>query len=99
MSGGHGHPRPNLRHPKELAKLLSEGGASELMKRWQDLDVDHDMADLAGYNTTGTARFLDRDFVRALLDPAHAEEVGVGPIDTGLSPDDSIACLPGHERP
>jgi hypothetical protein len=37
MSAGHGHPRYNLKHPPELAKLLSTGGAPELMKRWQSL--------------------------------------------------------------
>ena len=43
MSAGHGHKRPNLCHPLELHKLLAEGGAAELMKRWRRLDVDHDI--------------------------------------------------------
>jgi len=97
MSAGHGHKRANLKHPRELRKLLTSGGAPELMARWQRLDVDHDIPDLAGYNVFGTVRFLDRDFFRALLDPEYAEHIGLGKIDTGLSPDDAIECLLRHE--
>lgn len=97
MSAGHGHARPNLKHPGELKKLLAQGGAPELMQRWQSLDVEHDMAYLAGYNVGGTVRFLDRDFLHALLDPAYAEHLGIGPIDTGLSPQDTVDCLMQHE--
>jgi hypothetical protein len=97
VSAGHGHSRPNLKHPKELAKLLTEGGAPELMHRWQRLDPDHDINDLAGYNVAGTVRFIDRDAFHALLNPAYAEHIGVGPIDTGLSGEDTIACIIEHE--
>lgn len=97
MSAGHGHSRPNLRHPHELKKLLAEGGAPELMQRWRQLDDQSDMPDLAGYNVTGTTRYIDKDFFRALLDPAYAEEIGIGPIDTGLSPEDTLECLLEHE--
>lgn len=97
MSAGHGHKRANMRHPGELKQLLATGGAPELMKRWQALDVDHDVADLAGYNVAGTVRYLDKDFFRALLDPAYAEEIFGVPVDTGMSPEDAVDCLLEHE--
>lgn len=97
MSAGHGHGRANLKHPRELAKLLSTGGAAELMRRWQKLDVDHDISDLAGYNVDGTVRFLDRDAFRALLDHDYAVHILGEVIDTGLTPDQTIQCLIEHE--
>lgn len=97
MSAGHGHGRPNIKHHTELAKLLATGGAPELMKRWQKLDPSWDINDLAGYNVPGTIRYIDRDAFHAITDPAYAEHIGVGPIDTGLSPEDTIACLIEHE--
>lgn len=97
MSAGHGHSRPNLKHHTELAKLLSTGGAPELMHRWQKLDPDYDINDLAGYNVPGTIRYIDRDAFHAILDPEYAEHIGVGPIDTGMSPEDTIACIVEHE--
>lgn len=97
MSAGNGHSRPNMRHPGELQHILSTGGAPALMNRWQALDVDHDIADLAGYNVAGFVRYLDRDFLRALLDPAYATEILGEPIDTGMSPEDTVDCLLTHE--
>lgn len=97
MSAGHGHSRDNLKHPSELKHLLSEGGAPQLMQRWQHLDVDHDMVDLAGYNTSGTIRYLDQDFFKALLDPDYATHLFGEPVDTGMSPEDTVACLLEHE--
>lgn len=97
MSAGHGHSRPNMRHASEVKALLETGGAPQLMQRWQRLDVDHDIPDLAGYNVAGTVRYLDKDFFRALLDPAYADELGIGKIDTGMSPEDTVACLLEHE--
>lgn len=97
MSAGHGHSRPNLRHPKEIDKLRREGGFDEMMKRWQELDVDHDMVDLGGYNVDGTTRYIDKDIFRALLDPDYAKEIGVGEIDTGLTPEETVTCLLEHE--
>jgi hypothetical protein len=67
------------------------------MQRWQRLDVNHDIPDLAGYNIDGTVWYLDRDFSHALKDPAYAEHLGIGPIDTGLSPEDTVECLMEHE--
>jgi hypothetical protein len=89
--------RPNLKHPKELAKLLTEGGAPELMHRWQCIDTDHDIPDLAGYNVAGTVRYVDRDAFHALHDPGHAIHILGEAIDTGLSPEDTIACIIEHE--
>ncbi len=86
MSAGHPHRRPNHAHPEEVKHLLARADAPELMKRWQALDVDHDVADLAGYNVAGTVRYLDRDFFRALLDPDYATEILGEPIDTGMKP-------------
>lgn len=97
MSAGHGHKRANLKHPKELKKLMTTGGAPELMQRWQSLDVDHDVTDLAGYNIAGTVRYLDKDFFRALLDPAYATQILGEPIDTGLPPDQTVECIAEHE--
>jgi hypothetical protein len=42
-------------------------------------------------------RFLDRDFVRAIYDPEYAKHIIGAPIDTGLSPDDTIDCILQHE--
>lgn len=97
MSAGHSHKRPNLRHPSELKHLLAGGEAPELMKRWQSLDVDHDVTDLAGYNVAGTVRYLDKDFFRALLDPDYATEILGEPIETGLRPHDTVDCILRHE--
>lgn len=97
MSAGSPHHRPNLRHASELPKLLRSGGAPALMRRWQRLDVDHDIADLAGYNVWGTVRYLDRDFFRALLDADYARAILGAPIDTGLSPRDTVECILEHE--
>lgn len=97
MSAGHGHARPNHRHPDEVKTLMASGGAPELMKRWQRLDVDHDVPDLAGYNVAGTVRYLDRDFFKALLDDDYATEILGEPIDTGMSPEDTVECLLEHE--
>jgi hypothetical protein len=98
VSAGTPHKRNNLKHPRELKKLMAEGDTSALASRWIGLDVDHDMPDLCGYNVAGTMVFIDRDFFRALLDPAYAQHIGIGPIDTGLSPEDTIDCLVCHEQ-
>jgi hypothetical protein len=103
MSAGHGHKYSNIRGGspqncvKELHKLLTSGGAPELMKRWRRLDVDHDITDLAGYNVSGTVRYLDRDFFRALTDPAYAVEILGASIDTGLTVDQTAQCVVEHE--
>jgi hypothetical protein len=97
VSAGHGHKRRNLAHHSECAKYLKAPDAQALMQRFTRLDVEHDVPDLAGYSVDGTTRFLDRDFFHALLDPAYAEHLGIGRIDTGLSPDDTIECVLTHE--
>lgn len=97
MSAGHGHSRPNLKHPAELAKLLSTGGAPELMHRWQKLDPDHDVPDLAGYNVAGTVRYIDRDAFHALIDPEYAKHILGEEIDTGLTAEQTIQALVDHE--
>jgi hypothetical protein len=76
---------------------MRSGGAPALMQRWRQLDDRWDMPYLAGYNTDGTTRYIDRDALRAILDPAFAEQIKVGPIDTGLSPQDTVECLMEHE--
>lgn len=96
MSAGHGHKRDNHRHHSELKELLASGDAPQLMQRWQNLDVDHDVPDLAGYNVAGTTRYLDKDVLKALLDPEYAKQIGLE-IDTGLSVDDTVECLLTHE--
>lgn len=98
MSTGHHHARPNmLAHTRELNRMLKTGDAPVLMRRWSKLDLDHDMAYLAGYNVEGTTRYADRDFVRALYDPAYAEQIIGKPIITGLTPDDTLECVLWHE--
>ena len=98
MSAGTPHKRHNLKHPAELKKIMAEGDTSALAKRWQDIDADHDVPDLLGYNVGGTTVFIDRDFIKALLDPAYATHLGIGPIDTGMSPEDTLDCLLTHEH-
>src|SRR5437762_2527478 len=99
MSVGHRHRRPNpLSHDRELKKVLLAGGAPALMNRWQQFDMEHyDMPYLCGYNVAGTTRFADRDFARALFDPAYAEHLIGAAIDTGLSPVDTLECCLLHE--
>lgn len=102
MSAGQKHREPSLfvETPKiraTLHRLLTTGHAPALMRRWQHLDLDHDCPYLAGYNVMGDTRFLDRDFVRALLHPGFAEHILGAPIDTGMSPDDTIECILEHE--
>lgn len=98
MSAGHRHRKPNrLSHTRELPKLLSRGGAPELMQRWNHFDFDHDIVYLCGYNIWGTTRYADRDFVHALYDPEYAKQILGEPIDTGMSPDDTLWCCLWHE--
>jgi hypothetical protein len=103
MSAGQKHREPNLfvETPKiraNLHKLLTTGHAPMLMKRWNKLDIDSDIVYLAGYNVFGTTAFLDRDFVHALHDPNYAIQLLGHPIDTGLSPDDTMECILRHEH-
>jgi hypothetical protein len=99
MSVGHPHKRPNkLAHTRELGKLLQTGGAPALMKRWNKFDLDSDIPYLCGYNVGGTTRFADCDYVRCLHDPAYAEQIIGGPIDTGLNPLDTLECCFWHEE-
>lgn len=88
MSVGHGHFRPNHRHPEELEKLLAQGDAPQLMQRWKDFSGDYDMVYLAGYNVAGTVRYIDKDVFDALV---------AGEIDTGMSLEDTVDCLMQHE--
>ncbi len=98
MSVGHQHKAPNLLvHTRELKRLLSSGDAPALMKRFQHFDMDHDIPDTAGYDVQGTTRFGDRDFVRALYDSKHAEQIIGQPIDTGLTPEQTLECVLWHE--
>lgn len=97
MSAGHKHSRPNHRHYTEVKNLLAQGSAPQLMQRFRGLDDQHDCTYLAGYNVAGTKRFIDQDVMKALLDPAHATELLGAPIDTGMSPEDTIECLMLHE--
>lgn len=102
MSAGQKHKEPSLfvETPKiraTLHRLLTTGHAPALMRRWQHLDMDHDCPYLAGYNVMGDTRFLDHDFVRALYDPHYAVQLIGHPIDTGVSPDDTVECILEHE--
>lgn len=102
MSVGHDHKVPNLlaetpRVRRMLHRLLTTGHGPALMKRFTNLNLDCDIAYTAGYNVPGTTRFLDRDFVHALYDPKYAEKIIGQPIDTGLSPDDTLECVLTHE--
>lgn len=67
------------------------------MQRWQRLDTDHDIPDLAGYNVPGTVRYLDRDAYRAFIEPEYAIHILGKPIDTGLTPQQTIQCIVEHE--
>jgi clan AA aspartic protease (TIGR02281 family) len=101
MSAGHHHRYPNMLVPEQartaLHRMLTTGAGPELMRRWNKLDLDHDIVYLAGYNVQGTTRYVDRDFVRALYEPAYAEQLLGAAIDTGLSPDDTLECILRHE--
>lgn len=102
MSVGHDHKAPNLfaETPairRTLHRLLTTGYAPQLMRRWQHINIDCDVAYTAGYNVAGTTRFADRDFVHALYEPKYAEHIVGQPIDTGLSPDDTLECVLTHE--
>lgn len=98
MSVGHQHKRPNLlAHTKELNRLLSTGDAPRLMARWNHFDLDHDIAYTCGYDVQGRTRYADRDFVRALYEPAYAEHIVGQPIDTGLTPEQTLSCTLWHE--
>lgn len=98
MSAGHPHKAPNLLvHTNELRHLLSSDDAPQLMERWNHFDLTHDIPYTAGYNVAGTTRYADRDFVRALYDPKYAEQIIGQPIDTGLSPEQTLSCVLWHE--
>lgn len=97
MSAGHGHHRANPHHHTDLAKLKREPDWALLWARWQNINNQYDIPDLAGYNVAGTERYIDRDFYKALFDPEYAKQIGLHPIDTGLSPERTIVCLMEHE--
>ena len=75
MSAGDGHRRPNQCNKDRVHQLLATGGAPQLMRRWRGLEDQWDIPDLAGYNVAGTHRFIDRDAMRAILDPAYAQQI------------------------
>jgi hypothetical protein len=103
MSAGHKHSSPNLLIPKpqvlaRLHRLLTSGGAPALMRRWQKLDIEHDIPYLLGYNVQGTTAYADRDYINALYDPQYAQQIIGGPVNTGLSPVDTLECTVEHEH-
>jgi hypothetical protein len=101
MSTGHYHRYPNPLAPKsglaQLNRKLTTGDAPKLMKRWNALNFDYDIVYGTGYNVQGTTRYVDRDLMRSLYDTAYAEKLLGAPINTGLSPDDTLECLLRHE--
>jgi len=97
MSAGDSHRRANTCVPSKVHALLSTGGAPELMRRWHGLSDAYDIPDLAGYNVAGTERYIDRDAMRAILDPAYAQQILGEPVRTGLSPKDTIDAILLHE--
>jgi hypothetical protein len=102
MSAGHIHRVPKLFYETSklralLHRIMTTGATSELMKRWIKIDFNHDIAYAAGYNVQGTTRYVDRDFARALYEPAFAEQLLGKAINTGLSPDDTLDCILKHE--
>ena len=97
MSAGDGHRRPNKCSALKVHELLGSGGAPELMRRWRGLSDAYDIPDLAGYNVAGTERYIDRDAMRAILDPAYAQQILGEPVQTGLSPKDTIDAILLHE--
>lgn len=103
MSAGHKHSSPNLLIPTprclaKLHRLLTSGGAPALMKRWRKLDIEHDIPYLLGYNVQGTTAYADRDYINALYDPQYAQQIIGGPVNTGLSPGDTLECTVEHEH-
>jgi hypothetical protein len=100
MSAGHYHRYPSLLSPgfrAPLAWMLANGDGPELMKRWTALNYDYDIVYGTGYNVQGTTRYVDRDLMRCLYDAAYAEKLVGRPINTGMSPDDTLDCLLRHE--
>ena len=77
--------------------MLANGDGPELMKRWTALNYDYDIVYGTGYNVQGTTRYVDRDLMRCLYDAAYAEKLVGRPINTGMSPDDTLDCLLRHE--
>jgi hypothetical protein len=66
MSVGHPHRRPNARHARELTALRREPDVARRLARGFDVDTAHDVADLAGYDTTGGVIYVDRHLVAGL---------------------------------
>jgi gag-polyprotein putative aspartyl protease len=100
MSSGHYHRVPNRLTPgagPALTHFLTTGSSPALMNRWERSNFDYDVPFTTGHNIAGTVRYADRDFVRALYDPTYARRLVGEPIDTGLSPDDTLECLLRHE--
>jgi hypothetical protein len=63
MSAGHPHRRPNARHAQEFLALRREPGVARRLALRFRVDTAHDVADLAGYDTTGRVVYLDRHLV------------------------------------
>lgn len=98
MSAGHEHRYPNPLGKRGAAlALLSSGDGPALMKRWNTVNYDYDIVYGTGYNVQGTIRYVDRDLMRSLYDPAYAEKILGAPITAGLSPNDTLECLLRHE--
>ena len=90
MSAGDGHRRKNTCNVEKVHQLPATGGAPQLMQRWRGLSDVYDIPDLAGYNVAGTERYIDRDAMRAILDPAYAQQILGEPVQTGLSPKEQV---------
>ena len=93
MSIGHEHEEASkLAHGRGIDTLLKSGGAPSLLRRFNSFRDDYDIPYGVGVSVDGTTRYGDRDFVRALYDPAYAEHLIGEHIDTGLSPNDTLEC-------
>jgi len=66
VSAGHPHRRPNERHDHELDALRAEPAVRRRLALRFRLDTNHDVADLAGYSTTGGVIYVDRHLYAAL---------------------------------
>jgi len=101
VSAGHGHRRPNAKHPAELRKLMDEPDFRRCWNRPFRVDDTKHVFDTAGYNVRGNIYYRDADFVRAVRDGEWRNPL-TGGVHTmrvpGMSAEQILDAILRHER-
>lgn len=101
MSAGHGHTRPNEKHPVELHKFEADPDFQRMWNRPFRVVTTFQIPDSCGYSVMADQYFCDSDLYRAVMAGTwtHPKTGRVYVIKVpGLTPQDILECLMVHER-